>query len=136
MHPIGEAAALSGVHVETIRYYEREGIVPRVPRSPSGRRQYAAEDVARLRFVKRCRDLWFPIPDIRALLDLAADGTAPCPEVKAVGERHLRGIERKIEDLAKLEHAVRDLVKRCGAGRDECEMLDQLFADSSGSGSR
>ena len=130
MHPIGAAARLSGVNIETIRYYEREGIVPRADRTPSGRRLYGDADIARLRFVKHCRDLGFSVPDIRTLLDLSAGNGAPCADVKALGERHLRGVRRKLDELGKLERALAELVKRCDAGRTDCPMLERLLADS------
>lgn len=129
MHPIGAASTLSGVNIETIRYYERQGIVPRPRRTASGRRVYGRADIARLRFVRRCRDLGFPIADIRALLDLSAGSDAPCAEVKTLGQRHLRDVSRKIEELGKLETALADLVRRCDAGRTDCPMLDILFED-------
>lgn len=130
MRSIGAASTMSGVNIETIRYYEREGIVPRADRTPSGRRLYGDADIARLRFVKRCRDLGFPIPDIRTLLDLSAGNGAPCANVKALGERHLRGVRRKLDELGKLEHALAELVRRCDAGRTDCPMLERLLADS------
>ena len=136
MHPIGVASAMSGVNIETIRYYEREGVVPRAPRTPTGRRLYGDEDIARLRFVKRCRDLGFSIPDIRTLLDLSAGNDAPCADVKALGERHLRGVRRKLDELGKLERALAELVKRCDAGRIDCPMLKRLLADSDAQTSR
>ena len=134
MHPIGAAARMSGVNIETIRYYEREGIVPRATRTPSGRRLYAGEDISRLRFVKRCRDLGFSIPDIRTLLDLSAGSDAPCADVKALGERHLRGVRWKLDELGKLERALAELVNRCNAGRTDCPMLHRLLADSGAAG--
>ena len=130
MRPIGAASTMSGVNVETIRYYEREGIVPRADRTPSGRRLYRDADIACLRFVKRCRDLGFSIPDIRTLLDLSAGNDAPCADVKALGERHLRGVRRKLDELGKLERALAELVKRCDAGQTDCPMLEKLLADS------
>ena len=136
MHPIGVASAMSGVNIETIRYYEREGVVPRAPRTPTGRRLYGDEDIARLRFVKRCRDLGFSIPDIRTLLDLSAGNDAPCADVKALGERHLRGVRRKLDELGNLERALAELVKRCDAGRIDCSMLKRLLADSDAQTSR
>ena len=136
MHPIGVASAMSGVNIETIRYYEREGVVPRAPRTPTGRRLYGDEDIARLRFVKRCRDLGFSIPDIRTLLDLSAGNDAPCADVKALGERHLRGVRRKLDELGNLERALAELVKRCDAGRIDCPMLKRLLADSDAQTSR
>ena len=136
MHPIGVASAMSGVNIETIRYYEREGVVPRAPRTPTGRRLYGDEDIARLRFVKRCRDLGFSIPDIRTLLDRLAGNDAPCADVKALGERHLRGVRRKLDELGNLERALAELVKRCDAGRIDCPMLKRLLADSDAQTSR
>ena len=129
MHLIGAAATMSGVHVETIRYYEREGIVPRAARTPSGRRRYTDQDIARLRLVRRCRDLGFSIPDIRMLLGLAAGGESPCANAKTVGERHLVKIRRKIGELRELERAVTKLVEHCDATRDPCPMLDRLFTE-------
>ncbi len=129
MRPIGAAAKISGVTIETIRYYEREGIVPRAARGPTGRRLYAEGDIGRLRFVRRCRDLGFSIADIRTLLELSAGSEAPCAEVKTLGERHLRGVRRKIEELGKLERALAELVDRCDAGRTDCPMLDRFLAN-------
>ncbi len=129
MHSIGAASAMSGVNIETIRYYEREGIVPRPARTPAGRRVYGDAEIARLRFVRRCRDLGFPIPDIRTLLDLSAGSDAPCADVKALGERHLEGVRRKLDELAGLERALAELVERCDAGRTDCPMLNRLLAD-------
>ena len=129
MHSIGAASAMSGVNIETIRYYEREGIVPRPARTPAGRRVYGDGEIARLRFVRRCRDLGFPIPDIRTLLDLSAGSDAPCAEVKALGERHLQGVRRKLDELSGLERALSELVERCDAGRTDCPMLNRLLAD-------
>ena len=130
MHPIGAAARLSGVNIETIRYYEREGIVPRAARTPAGRRIYDSDDIARLRFIRRCRDLGFSVPDIRTLLELSAGSEAPCADVKALGEQHLRGVRRKLDDLGKLERALAELVKQCDAGQTDCPMLARLLAAS------
>ena len=130
MHPIGAAARLSGVNIETIRYYEREGIVPPAARTPSGRRIYDGEDIARLRFVRRCRDLGFSISDIRTLLELSAGGETLCADVKALGERHLRDVRRKLDDLGKLERALAELVKQCDTGQTDCPMLVRLLTDS------
>ena len=129
MHSIGSASAMSGVNIETIRYYEREGIVPRPARTPAGRRVYGDDEIARLRFVRRCRDLGFAIPDIRTLLDLSAGSDAPCADVKALGERHLQGVRRKLDELAGLERALSELVGRCEDGRTDCPMLNRLLAD-------
>ena len=118
---------MSGVTIETIRYYERTGVVPRAARTQSGRRIYDAESIARLRFVKRCRILGFSISDIRALLRLAEQGKAPCQEVKALGARHLSDIRSKIEHLSVLARALAALLDHCEDGRTECPMLDSLL---------
>ena len=129
MQPIGEAARLSGVNIETIRYYEREGIVPNAERTASGRRLNDGAAIARLRFVRRCRDLGFPINDICTLLDLSSNATKPCKDVKVISERHLEDVRARLADLQKLEAALVDLVKECAKARSECPALKQLFAD-------
>ena len=129
MHLIGAAATMSGVHVETIRYYERAGIVPRAARTVSGRRRYTEEDIARLRFVRRCRDLGFSIPDIRTLLGLAEDSEPPLASTKILGERHLERIRRKIDELRELEHAITELIEHRDVARAPFPLLDRLFTE-------
>lgn len=127
--PIGEAAKRSGVSIETIRYYEREGIVPKAERSPNGRRRYGREAIAHLRFVKRCRDLGFSISGVKALLSLASEEGANCSKVKCIGENHLGAVRDKIADLKRLETALVELLSHCEAGSPDCLMLKGLFAD-------
>lgn len=129
MYPIGEAARRSGVAIETIRYYEREGVVPLPDRAASGRRLYDRAGIARLRFVKRCRDLGFSLEDIRVLLALSKPGFQACSDVKRLGERHLRDVREKIADLTRLEAALAEMVAECGEQKPECPLLRQLFAD-------
>jgi len=126
MHPIGEAARRSGVKIETIRWYEREGVVPPAERSAAGRRRYDDAAVARLGFVRRCRDLGFPLAEIRTLLALPA-ADAPCDAVRALGERRLAGIRTRLEELRALESALSGLLADCAAGREDCPALDRLF---------
>ncbi len=127
---------MSGVNIETIRYYEREGVVPRAERTASGRRLYGDADIARLRFIRRSRDLGFSISDIRTLLDLSAGNAAPCAEVKELAERHLQGVRQKLDELGKLERALAELVGRCDAGRTDCPMLASLLGDAGARTSR
>lgn len=129
MHPIGEAARKSGVMIETIRYYEKEGITPAPPRAASGRRLYSPEAIAKLRFVRRCRDLGFPLAEIRALLALSATQAPTCAEVKARSTAHLAAVRRKIADLHRLESALGTLIAGCDADQPLCPMLDNLLAD-------
>lgn len=128
MFPIGEASRKSGVAVETIRYYEREGIVPRPGRSASGRRLYARSEIDRLRFVRRCRDLGFPIAEVRALLALA-EGRGSCAEAGRIARAQGDAIRRRIEELRRLDAALADLASACDSGVADCAMLRQLMAD-------
>ena len=77
MFTIGKASEQSGVNIETIRYYEREGIVPKPGRSAGGRRLYSSDEIAKLRFVRRCRDLGFPISNIQTFLSLTPQDFRP-----------------------------------------------------------
>jgi MerR family mercuric resistance operon transcriptional regulator len=126
MASIGKAARDSGVPVETIRYYERAGVVPGPPRSASGRRVYDSGHIARLRLIRHCRDLGFSLADARTLLALAGNHTAPCAEVKSIAEGHLAGVRRKIRDLQRLEGALADLVRDCDEGKADCPALRVL----------
>lgn len=126
MLPIGDAARQSGVTIETIRYYEREGVVPPPDRSASGRRLYDAAGIARLRFIKRCRDLGFSLSVTKTLLELSREGDAACSEVKAVAESHRAEVRRKIADLNELEAALGELISGCAVGRKGCPALRTL----------
>ena len=129
MQTIGEAAKLSGVNIETIRYYEREGIVPAADRSANGRRLYDVAAIARLRFIRRCRDLGFPISDVRTLLDLSDNASRQCDDVRAISELHLSDVRERLADLQELEAALSELVQSCVDAQSECPTLKQLFAD-------
>ncbi len=129
MVPIGEAARQSGVHVETIRYYEREGIIPPPGRAASGRRLFAPEDVARLRFIRRCRSLGFSIADIRALMGLGGAEGASCAEIGAIGRAQLEQVRARMAELARLEAALAELVAECREGRTACPMLEGLMRE-------
>jgi MerR family mercuric resistance operon transcriptional regulator len=136
MFAIGQASKQSGVKIETIRYYERVGVVPKPGRSAGGRRLYSAEEIAKLRFVKRCRDLGFPISIIQTFLSLAAQDDRSCGEVKTLAENHLAEISAKIENLTSLREALRSLSKNCDAGSAACPMLDSLMKDGFGMGDK
>ena len=127
MHSIGAAASLSCVQIETIRYYERSGVVPRPARTSSGRRTYDAEDIARLRFVKRCRTLGFSLTDIQIQLRIADENRIPCPEASTIGERRLSEIRQKIEALRGQEWLLATLLDKCAGEQCECPMLNGLM---------
>ena len=126
MIAIGEASRQSGVGIETIRYYEREGIVPRPARAQNNRRLYSASDVGRLRFIKKCRDLGFPLSDAKTLLELSAESAEDCRSVKELAEAHIASVQGKIEELRRLEHALSELTANCDSGNVQCPMLQRL----------
>jgi MerR family mercuric resistance operon transcriptional regulator len=132
MFAIGQASQQSGVNIETIRYYEREGVVPKPGRSAAGRRLYSVDEIAKLRFVKRCRDLGFPIPIIQTFLSFTGKEDRSCGEVKTLAEDHLAQIDAKIENLARLREALLNLSKNCDDGTAACPMLDSLMRDGFG----
>lgn len=127
---IGELARLTACNVETIRYYERVGLLPRPPRSAARYRLYDGADVCRLAFVRRARELGFTVDEVRNLLALAvADREDTCAEVRRLAAGHLADIRAKIADLRALERALSDAVRRCDTGElAGCPLIDTLSA--------
>lgn len=127
MH-IGELATKTGVNVETIRYYEREGILPRPARALNNYRLYSETHQRRLRFVRRARALGFTLEEVRALLRMVDGGDYSCSEVKAFGERHLDEMRSRIADLRRMERTLTALTACCsGTQAPDCSMLETLF---------
>ena len=110
---IGELSRLTGVNIETIRYYERVEILPRPVRSGSGRRTYGANDRRMLAFIKRGRELGFSLNEVRTLLQLGAPAEASCGDVKEIASAHVADVRRKIDDLLRLEKILAETVARC-----------------------
>lgn len=125
---IGELSRRTGCNIETIRYYERIGLMPAPPRR--GRyRSYCGEDVGRLGFVRRARELGFTLDEVRALLGLAAGGQASCAEVKNLAASHLQGVRARIADLKRMERVLAGSVRACNAGQDPgCPLIHALYA--------
>jgi MerR family mercuric resistance operon transcriptional regulator len=125
--PIGALSRLSGVNIETIRYYERIKMLPPPPRTTSGRRIYGSTDLRTLGFIRRSRELGFSLIEIRTLLRLGAPGLASCSEVKEIATRHLEDIRAKLRDLKKLERLLSKSVAKCsGKTAPNCPVLDIL----------
>jgi MerR family mercuric resistance operon transcriptional regulator len=129
---IGELARRTGCGVETIRYYERVGVLPRPPRSTGRYRLYDTGDVRRLAFVRRARELGFTLDEVRALLVLSAANTEnTCSEVREVTVRHLADVRAKIADLRVMERVLSEAVRRCNAGEvPGCPLIDTLTASA------
>jgi MerR family copper efflux transcriptional regulator len=114
---IGQLASLCGVGVETIRYYEREGLLEQPARAGSGYRHYPQEIISKLNFIKRAKDLGFTLKEIKELLVLRIAPDTVCPEVKQQAEVKLEAIEQKIKDLQSLKIALSALVLACAENR-------------------
>ncbi|WP_157018066.1 MerR family transcriptional regulator [Mesorhizobium xinjiangense] len=122
-----ELARRTGCNLETIRYYEKIGMMPDPPRTASGYRIYDDSHVSRLRFILRARELGFSIEQVRGLLDLVDGGRQTCAEVKERTERHLCDVRAKIADLKRIEKVLATTAAQC-SGEDvpECPVLEAL----------
>jgi len=124
---IGTAAEQAGVNVQTLRYYERRGLLPRSPRRLSGYREFPDDAVRIVRFIKRAQDLGFTLDEIEELIRLRSDKRRDRSRVRAVAERRLRQVDRKIAELERMRAALRHLVHRCTAGSTlECPIIEAL----------
>ena len=124
----GDLARATGCNLETIRYYEKIGIMPDPPRSSKGYRNYDDTHVQRLKFVMRSRDLGFKLEEVRGLLGLVDDQSQTCAEVQAIAQDHLSDVRTKIADLERIERVLSETVARCtGDAAPECAVVDALF---------
>jgi MerR family transcriptional regulator, mercuric resistance operon regulatory protein len=127
---IGSLSEETGVNIETIRYYERIGLVPPPPRSQGRHRIYDDLHRRRLAFIRRSRALGFSLNDTRDLLGLARGHDLTCAEVKALTEQHIADIRGKVRDLRKLDRVLSELAGKCrGSTVPDCPILDALARD-------
>lgn len=126
----GELAGRAGCHLETVRYYEKIGLLPPPARSGNGYRLYGIEDQRRLRFVLRGRELGFSIDELRSLLSLVDSQSYTCGEVHGLAVDHLASVKRKIADLKRLQRTLAGITDACSGGAvPECPIIDALWAD-------
>ena len=127
---IGELARLAECRVDTIRYYERIGLMPAPGRSEGGHRQYEDAERRRLTFIRRSRELGFSIDEIRALIDLATSSRRSCEAVRPIAAAHLADVRAKLSDLKRLEAVLAGTVRQCEnqAGAPICPLLEALEA--------
>ena len=125
---IGAVAKRAGVAIDTIRYYEREGLLPEPTRRPSGYRSYGEGTVAQLRFIRRAKNLGFMLEEIRELLALSADRQRGVRAVKQRAQRRLADIEARIAELERVRAGLAALIEACpGHGApEECPILRAL----------
>ena len=124
---IGELGKATGTKVETIRYYERIGLLSKPERTSGNYRSYGKAELGRLSFIRRARDLGFPLDQVRALLSLSDDRTHDCATVDALARDHLIEVSRKIADLTALQRELTALLDSCKGGTvEECRIIETL----------
>jgi MerR family mercuric resistance operon transcriptional regulator len=127
-YAIGQMSRETGVNIETIRYYERIGIMPKPDRTAGGNRQYNHDQLKRLFFIRRARGLGFSLEEIRGLFEMVDRKDFSCSEVHDLTVDHLASVQDKIANLKKLEKALSAMVAECSRGDvPECPILDTLF---------
>ena len=126
---IGAMSQETGVNIETIRYYERIGIMPKPDRTEGGNRQYNHDQLKRLFFIRRCRELGFRIEEIRELLQMVDGDNFSCGEVHAMTMDHLNSVKKKLSDLRRLEKSLKAMAAECSKGDvPDCPVIDTLFS--------
>lgn len=128
LFPIGALASQSAVNIETIRYYEKIGVMPKATRSAGGYRLYSAEHLKRLTFIRRGRELGFSLDEVRELLRLVDGHAYTCAQVRALTLEHVAAIHHKIADLRRLERVLTVIAAQCSGRRiPDCPVIDALF---------
>lgn len=124
---IGQLARRAGVGIETVRFYERQGLLPKPPRTPSGYRQYPSEALDRLAFIGRAKALGFALREIAELLALDASPEATCDDVKQKAQGKLAEIEAQLAELTRVRDTLKGLVNACAGGPARtCPVLKAL----------
>lgn len=131
---IGRLARSAGVGVETIRFYEREGLLAQPNRRPSGYRQYPADAVKRVRFIRHAKELGFTLKEIQELLDLRVNPTTTCADVRQRAKEKVTDVEGRIAALNRIKLTLQQLVETCrGKGpKEECPILAVLDREEDG----
>tara|TARA_R110002049_G_scaffold79063_1_gene201644 strand:+ start:470 stop:859 length:390 start_codon:yes stop_codon:yes gene_type:complete len=122
---ISKLAQEAGVNVETIRFYEKKGLIQQPQKPIQGYRQYPDETLEKIRFIKRAKELGFTLDEIAHLLSLEE---LPCSQVQALSQHKLNTVQAKLKDLNRLEKALIELLKQCNNNEDEsyCPVIDSL----------
>ena len=127
----GRLAAETGCNGETIRYYEKIGLMPNPPRTDAGYRIYDQTDVRRLSFIMRLRALGFALAEVRSLLELVDSDAYSCAEVLTITNAHLETVHEKLSDLKKMERSLSRVAAKCsGDDVPECPIIDDLYPDT------
>ncbi len=126
---IGKLSEKTGVNIETVRYYEKIGLIPKPYRSEGGNRLYNMDQVKRLAFIKRCRELGFPLDTVREFLKLVDEKNYTCSEIADISQHHLEDVRAKIRDLKKIDSHIKDILLQCNKNNTpDCAFLNILFS--------
>ena len=129
---IGELSKRTGCVVETIRYYERIGIMPDPPRSTGGHRIYSEEHEKRLTFIRRGNELGFTLKEVREMLGMVDGGDYSCDDIQAIAVAHIEDVKCKIADLRKIKKVLENMAKQCETGVvPECPIVEAMFTPRS-----
>lgn len=124
---IGDLARLTNTRVETVRWYEKEGLLPKPDRTAGNYRVYADTELRRLSFIRRARDLGFSLDQVRALLGLSDDRDCDCAGIDQIAHEHLREVDRKIADLKALRRELKAVIESCDGGTvAQCRIIEAL----------
>ena len=129
-YSVGDLATACGCKVETVRYYEKTGLMPNPPRTEGGHRIYSLEHMKRLVFIRRSRELGFTIEQVNELLCFVDEPGHSCGEVKAMAMLQARAAQEKIDNLKRLQKALNDMAVRCKGKNykvEDCPIIDALF---------
>lgn len=125
-----ELARRTGCNLETIRYYEKVGLMPDPPRTAGGYRIYGAGHVSRLRFILRARELGFPVEELRSLLSMVDKHDYTCGDIHAMTTTHLKSVRHRIRDLQRLERSLSAIADKCsGEAVPECPIIDEMLGE-------
>lgn len=124
---IGDMGKATGTKIETIRYYERIGLLPKPSRTSSNYRDYGQAELARLSFVRRARDLGFSLDQVRALLSISGDRSGDCAGIDRIATEHLLEVDRKLADLTALRKELKAVIESCAGGTiADCRIIEAL----------
>jgi len=128
----GEVARRAGVHKETVRYYEKRGLIPEPDRRRSGYRIFTKKHIDRIRFIKRAQELGFTLSEIKELLELRLDDETTCSEIRQEAQLKYRDVAERIEDLERIKETLVNLIDECEAGgpKSDCPILEALEGKS------
>ncbi len=125
---IGVLARKTGCNIETIRYYEKAGMIPHPARSKGGHRLYGTGHLKRLAFVMKARVLGFTLSEVKALLQLVDERDPPCAVVRELAAAHLTDVQAKLADLKAMEAVLSEMVVSCDRGKStECPLIERMF---------